>query len=88
MLQRAARGRPTARARAPHITFTVATLIVLLGFPAGSFRGLTSRRWLELDPCAARFGQTDGDGLLRRTRAMLALSDVVNLLAHELTSLC
>src|SRR5438067_2925408 len=45
-----------------------------------------SGRW-QLHSRAARLRQADRDGLLRRTRAVLALPNVVHLLAHELASL-
>src|SRR6187397_934495 len=48
---------------------------------------LSLPRRLELDAGAARFRQTDGDRLLGGTSAMLALTDVLDLFADELTSL-
>src|SRR5437660_150674 len=44
-------------------------------------------RLAELHAGAAGLGETDGDGLLRRARAVLAFADVVNLLADEFTGL-
>src|SRR5262245_10619793 len=44
-------------------------------------------RWPELYSGTTGFRKTDGDGLLRRTRAVFAFSDVVHLLAHELAGL-
>src|SRR5207248_2956421 len=41
----------------------------------------------QLDAGAARFGKTDGDRLLRRARAVLALTDLVDLLMYELARL-
>jgi hypothetical protein len=57
--------------------------------------GATSRRLLDasfsrrrqIDAGSARFGQTDGDGLLRRARAMLALADLVYLVLDEFAGL-
>src|SRR5207244_1625659 len=43
-------------------------------------------RW-QLDARPPRFRQADGDRLLRRARAVLALADMVDLLAHELARL-
>jgi hypothetical protein len=37
--------------------------------------------------CTPRFGQADGDGLLRRSRPMFAPADLAYLLVHELASL-
>jgi hypothetical protein len=50
-------------------------------------RRLTPSRWLQLDACTARLGQTDCDGLLGRARTVLSLAHVLDLLAHELTGL-
>src|SRR5438270_2203273 len=52
----------------------------LLGGPATFGRS-------ELDSGAARFGKPNGNSLLRRARSVLALADVVHLLANKLTRL-
>jgi len=46
------------------------------------------RRLAKLDPRTARFGQSDGDRLFRRTRSVLAVTDVVHFLTNEFTRLC
>jgi hypothetical protein len=59
--------------------------------PRGAFacarRRLTSSRRLEFHAGAARFRQTDGDRLLRRSRAVFPLTDVLDLLTNELPRL-
>src|SRR5438270_9495807 len=52
----------------------------LLGSPAAFRRS-------ELDAGAARFGKPNGDSLLRRARSVLALSNVMHLLANKFAGL-
>lgn len=47
------------------------------------FLNSTTPRRLQRNACAARLAQADGDGLLRRTGAMLALADVFNFFMHK-----
>src|SRR5262245_45600638 len=42
----------------------------------------------QLDACAPCLGEADGNRLLRRARAVLALAHVVDLFADELARLC
>src|SRR6185312_6385197 len=53
----------------------------------GPLRSSTLLRWLEIDARAPRLRQTDGNRLLRGTRAVLALADVLHFLAYELARL-
>src|SRR5207253_2610226 len=53
--------------------------------PAQALRSLARRA--QLHPRAPRFREPDGDGLLGGPRPVLALADVVHLLAHELARL-
>src|SRR5512134_1462756 len=53
----------------------------------GLLRRRSLRRRRELHACAPRLRQADGDRLFRRARPVLALPDVLDFLAHELTGL-
>src|SRR5439155_26472787 len=66
--------------RAPH------GVIALRTAPRGA-RGAPLRRRLEPHAGAPRLGQADGDRLLGRARAVLALPHVLDLLADELAGL-
>jgi hypothetical protein len=61
--------------------------------PTGGRPGLRARhlsavgRRPQLDAGAPRLGETDRDRLLRRSGAVLAFTDVTDLLAHELARL-
>jgi hypothetical protein len=48
---------------------------------------LSTRRGREFHAGASGLGQADGNRLFRRSRAVLAFANMVNFLAHELTSL-
>src|SRR5262249_11946449 len=61
----------------------VPALVVTLGLVARALGLLTWRRRLQLHPRAARLRKTNGDRLLRRACAVLALADVVKLLPDE-----
>src|SRR5205085_4564078 len=61
----------------------VAFRIGALGALAGLLRGLSLPRRRQIDAGAPGLGQTDRDRLLARSRAVLALADVVHLLANE-----
>jgi hypothetical protein len=65
----------------------VTALIVTLGLAARPRGCLAPRRRLEFDSRAARLGKTDRNRLLRRTRAVFSLADVVYFLANELPRL-
>src|ERR1700688_265158 len=55
-------------------------------FP-GLFRYFPLNRCRQADACTSSLRQSDGDGLLGGTRAMLALADVVHFLPHKFTGL-
>src|SRR5687768_5511738 len=57
-----------------------------LGAPFGARLGVRGRR-RQLDAGAPRLREADRNRLFRGARAMLALADVMDLFAHELTSL-
>src|SRR3989442_3670028 len=57
------------------------------GAATGARRGLALRGRRQRHAGAAGLRQADGDGLLRRTGAVLALAHVMDLLAHELPGL-
>src|SRR5438105_4974768 len=50
-------------------------------------RRLSRLRRAQIHTRPPRLRQSDGDGLLGRARAVLSFTDVVHLLAHELTGL-
>src|SRR5512147_1959802 len=84
-LQRPAdRPRPLARHRP-------LAAMALLALASGALPSLLGRRALlrhrQIDAGTPRLRETDGDGLLGRTGAVLALADVVDLLADELAGL-
>src|SRR5438067_1701824 len=84
-LQRALRG---ARAARGGLALAVLTGAVRRDGAAARSRRrgpLLGRRQLDAGP--ARLGEADGDGLLGRARAVLALAHVVDLLPHELAGL-
>src|SRR5262249_28259084 len=54
-----------------------------LGGFSGALARLTRGRRCERHPCAPGFREPNGDRLFRRARAVLALADVMDLLAHE-----
>jgi len=60
---------------------------VVLGLPADSSGWAATFRRRKRYSAAARFGEADGDRLLRRARTVLALADVMYLLANELARL-
>jgi hypothetical protein len=53
--------------------------------PRGTLRAF--RRVRQVDACATRLRQPDGNGLLRRARAVFPLTDVVHFLADEFARL-
>src|SRR5262245_35955456 len=57
------------------------------GAPAGLGPDPARRWWLQPDAGASSFREPDGDGLLGRSRTVFALTDVMHLLADELTGL-
>ena len=76
------RARPSRRRPSPPAARAARRLRAPLG------RALRARRRLpEMNAGAPRFRQPNRDRLLRRSRAVLALTDVVHLFANELTSL-
>lgn len=56
----------------------------LLGGPCGSFTGLWS---LQFHAGTPGFRESNGDGLFRRTRAMLAFADMIYFFPYKLTGL-
>jgi hypothetical protein len=74
-----------AGAGAPRIGAAAGVGAVLGGLAAHA--GARSRAWLRANARAARFGQSNGDGLLGVSCAVLALADVLHLFADELTRL-
>ena len=82
-LQSSANG---VRSRARYFaSWTPALGEIALGLAACARRSSLFGR--ELHSGAARLRQADGNGLLRRPRAVLALANVVHLFAHELAGL-
>src|SRR4051812_11689636 len=83
-LQRAAhRARAPRRSRTP--PSALAALLVTLGLSPRLRRARLGRR--HVDARTAGFGQPDGDRLLRRACSVLALANVIELLANELAGL-
>jgi len=68
--------------------FAVSAGIGPRGAPSGPFACLALPGRRQIDTGAPRLRETDGDGLLGRTRSMLAFADVMHLLAHKLAGLC
>src|ERR1051325_579885 len=67
--------------------FALADLIGIFGALARALLDLALfGRW-QVDACASCLRQSDGDGLLGRTRTVLATADLFDLLAHELAGL-
>ena len=65
----------------------MAARVVALGLCSRTLRGLSPRRWQQLDSRATRLGETDRNGLLRGTRTVLTFAHVVDLFAYELPRL-
>src|SRR6267378_5409443 len=84
-LQRALRGSRATRGGRALAVLTGA--VRRDGAAARSRRRAPLLRRRQLDAGPARLGEADGDGLLGRARAVLALTHVVDLLAHELAGL-
>src|SRR5258707_14759116 len=61
-----------------------ARLRILGSLLAGRRRAFGCR---QFHSCSTSLGKADGDGLLRRTRAMFSLSHMVDLLANEFSRL-
>ena len=60
---------------------------ILLRLPASLLRSCAlARRW-KLYAGASRLGEADCDGLLRRSRPVLAFADVFDLFAHKFSRL-
>lgn len=76
---------PLGRGSAPRLALSLA--VIFFGFPGCAGRGLASTRRGQLHACPPGLGESDGDCLLRRCRAMLAFADVMHLFAHELPGL-
>src|SRR5437867_1695013 len=73
--------RPLGRGLGPGAA--MALLVRPLGAPPRLFRRGTLLRRRQVDPRLPRLGQADRDRLLRGAGAVLALADVVHLLADE-----
>src|SRR5690349_2044456 len=86
-LQRTLARLPTPRGRHALRGRAVAASVVALGLATRGGGGLALRRRRELDARAPRLRQSDRDRLFGRARAVLALADVIHLLAHELARL-
>src|SRR6267143_5827581 len=84
-LQRTLRGSRAARGGLALAVLTGA--VRRDGAAARSLRRAPLLRRRQFDAGPARLGEADGDGLLGRARAVLALTHVVDLLAHELAGL-
>src|SRR5207244_2940068 len=81
--------RPRALGRGRTLRrFAVSARVGPLGTLSGPFARLALLRRRQIDTGAPCLRQTDGDGLLGRTRSMLAFADVMHLLAHKLAGLC
>src|SRR5207302_8450595 len=74
-------------ARWPPPASRAATTQVAAGAGAHLLGGPATFGRSELDAGAARFGKPNGDSLLRRARSVLALADVVHLLANKFARL-
>src|SRR6185436_1401363 len=80
--QRAADRATAAPGRRTRLALVLPDLVGALGGALGVRRALARRA--QRDAGATRLRQADRDRLLGRARAVLALADVVHLLAHEL----
>lgn len=65
----------------------MATRIITLRLATGALGSLAARGRFKLDARTTRLRETDRDGLLRRTCAVLTLANVMNLLPDELARL-
>jgi hypothetical protein len=85
LLERSCDGARSLGRRLPR---TAAALLVVAScaFP-GPLRGLPFSRRRQVHTSLPRLRQANGDRLLRRTRAVLAFTDVMDLLPHELSRL-
>jgi hypothetical protein len=65
----------------------LSSLQIAPGLLAGTRRDAPSLlRRRKADACTSRLRKTDGDGLLGRSRAVLAATDVVNLFSDKFSS--
>src|SRR5262245_42566939 len=65
----------------------VTNIVIAPRSPPRLTRSLSRFRRLECDSSAARLRQPDRNRLLRQTRAVFALADVMHFLAHEFAGL-
>src|SRR5262245_38157869 len=80
--------RATDAARSPRRWFRMTARLARRGRRAPAGRRLRALRGTaQLHTGAPRLRQPDCDRLLRRTRAVLAFADVMDLFAHELAGL-
>src|SRR5215212_627766 len=69
------------------LPFSLTRLIGIFGALARGRLGLAFSRRTKGDACPPGLREADGDGLFRRSGAMLAAADLVDLFANEFTSL-
>jgi hypothetical protein len=70
------------------LAFVLACRVGVSRTLTGVLLGLSSYRRSKINPRAPRFGEADGNGLLRRPRSMLTPADLADLLAYEFARLC
>lgn len=66
---------------------TLTFLVVAFGLLGGPGGSVASDRSLQLNPGATSFRQSNRNGLLSRSRAVLAFADVVHFFAYKFASL-
>src|SRR5262249_50431571 len=85
------RGHPRHRARAARppvsLAFVLARRVGVSGTPAGALLGFSFPWRRKIDARAPRLGKADGNGLLRRARAVFTAPNFADLLVHEFARL-
>src|SRR5215813_12712965 len=66
---------------------TLTDFIGIFGASSGAFLGSALARWRKGDPSAPGLGKTDRNDLLRRPCPVLAMANLADLFAHELSCL-
>src|SRR4051812_19459092 len=69
------------------LAFALTGFIGIFGALARALLGLALLGWRQVDARAPRLGKSDGDGLLRRARAVLAVADFLDFFVHEFAGL-
>jgi len=78
---------PGTGSRERRFCLTAAGLQIEPSLPAGFGRGFAGAGRRQLYSGAAGHGKADGDGLFRRARTMVSLSNMTNLFANKFTGL-